>query len=91
MAQLRNNVFRKSNKFPGGNEREILNNPGKVGKEVADKLALEPHGIYHQHRLARETRQEALHDDKELKQIQNKIQKGIKKKFFVNRHELIAF
>ena len=62
------------------NEREILNNPGKVSKEVANKLALEQYEIYHQHRLSREARQEALKDDKELKQIQNKIQKGTKKK-----------
>lgn len=71
---------KKLDAFLKFNEREILNNPGKVSKEVAGKLALEQYGIYHQHRLARETRQEALQDDKELKQIQNKIQKGIKKK-----------
>lgn len=71
---------KKLDAFLKFNEREILNNPGKVSKEVADKLALEQYGIYHQRRLARETRQEALHDDKELKQIQNKIQKGMKKK-----------
>lgn len=71
---------KKLDAFLKFNEREILNNPGKVRKEVADKLALEQYEIYHQYRLAKETRQEALQDDKELKQIQNKIQKGIKKK-----------
>ena len=71
---------KKLDAFLKFNEREILNNPGKVRKEVADKLALEQYEVYHRHRLARETRQETLQDDKELKQIQNKIQKGIKKK-----------
>ena len=71
---------KKLDAFLKFNEREILNNPGKVRKEVADKLALEQYEVYHQHRLAREARQEALQDDRELKQIQNKIQKGIKKK-----------
>lgn len=71
---------KKLDAFLKFNEREILNNPGKVRKEVADKLALEQYEVYRQHRLAREARQEALQDDKELKQIQNKIQKGIKKK-----------
>ena len=71
---------KKLDAFLKFNEREILDNPGKVRKEVADKLALEQYEIYHQHRLAREARQEALQDDRELKQIQNKIQKGIKKK-----------
>ncbi|MBI5023966.1 MAG: virulence RhuM family protein [Candidatus Omnitrophica bacterium] len=71
---------KKLDAFLKFNEREILNDPGKVRKEAADKLALEQYEVYHQHRLAREARQEALQDDKELKQIQNKIQKAIKKK-----------
>ena len=71
---------KKLDAFLKFNEREILNNPGKVRKEVADKLALEQYEVYHRHRSAREARQEALQYDKELKQIQNKIQKGIKKK-----------
>jgi hypothetical protein len=71
---------KKLDAFLKFNEREILNNPGKVSKEVADKLALDQYEIYHQHRLAMEARQEALEDDRELKRIQNKIEKKKKSK-----------
>ena len=47
------------------NERDILENAGKVTKEVADKLALEQYSVFHKNRLAREAEQEALADDKE--------------------------
>jgi len=57
------------------NEHEILDNPGKVSKEVADKLALEYYEIFNQHRLSIEAKQEAIADDKELQQIQSKIEK----------------
>jgi hypothetical protein len=57
------------------NEREILKNPGKVSKEIADKLALKQYEVFNQHRLAMEAKQEALEDDRELKRIQNKIEK----------------
>jgi|GEM_PF-1947993 len=62
------------------NEREILNNPGKVSKEVADKLALEHYQVFNQHRLEVDAKQEAIADDNELKQIQSKIEKKKRKK-----------
>ena len=62
------------------NEREILNNPGKVSKEVADKLALEHYEVFNQHRLDVDTKQEAIADDKELKQIQSKIERKKRRK-----------
>src|SRR3989338_8278610 len=54
---------KKLDAFLKFNEREILNNPGKVSKEVADQLALGQYEIFNRHRLAMETRQEALQDD----------------------------
>lgn len=62
------------------NEREILNNPGEVSKKVADALAFEQYEVFNQNRLAVEAEQEALADDKELKQIQSKIEKQKRKK-----------
>lgn len=62
------------------NERQILNNPGKVSKEVADKLALDQYEIFNQHRLSVEAKQEAFDDDKELKRIQGQIEKKKKRK-----------
>ena len=62
------------------NERQILNNPGKVSKEVADKLALEHYEVFNQHRLDVDAKQEAIADDNELKQIQGKIEKKKRKK-----------
>jgi hypothetical protein len=61
------------------NERQILDNPGKVSKEVADKLALDQYEIFNQHRLSVEAKQEALEDDKELKRIQDQLEKKKKK------------
>jgi len=61
------------------NERDILNNPGKVSKEVADKLAIEQYEIFNKKRLEIEAKQEALADDRELKAIQHKIEKKRKK------------
>ncbi len=49
------------------NQRDILTNPGKVSKAVADQLALEQYEIFHQHRLAEDARREALADDAELR------------------------
>lgn len=62
------------------NERDILNNPGKVSKEIAEKLALEQYEIFNQKRLALEAKQEALADDRELKAIQDKLEKKKRKK-----------
>ena len=62
------------------NEREILTNPGKVRKEVADTLALEQYEIFNRNRMGMEAQQEAIADDKELKDIQSKLEKKKKKK-----------
>ena len=66
---------KKLDAFLQFNERDILKNPGKVSKEVADQLAFKQFIIYHKHRLSIESKQETLNDDKELKRIQNKIEK----------------
>ncbi|MDP2905542.1 MAG: virulence RhuM family protein [Candidatus Omnitrophota bacterium] len=71
---------KKLDAFLKFNEHEILDNPGKVSKEVADKLALEHYESFNQHRLSIEAKQEAIADDKELKQIQSKIEKKKRKK-----------
>jgi hypothetical protein len=60
---------KKLDAFLQFNEREILNNSGKVSKAVADQLALEQYDIFHQHRLAEEAREETLSDDAELKRF----------------------
>jgi hypothetical protein len=49
---------KKLDAFLQFNERDILTNPGKVSKTVADQLALEQYDVFHQHRLAEEARQE---------------------------------
>ena len=54
------------------NERDILANPGKVRKAVADQLALEQYEIFDQHRLAEGARQETLTDDADLKRYLEK-------------------
>jgi len=61
------------------NEWEILNNPGKISKEVADSLALEQYEVFNKRRLRMEAKQEAVADDKELKRIQHKIEKRKRK------------
>ena len=71
---------KKLDAFLKFNEREILKNSGKVSKEVADNLAIEHYEIFNAHRLKIEAKQEAIADDKELKQIQNKIEKKKRKK-----------
>ncbi|MBF0492315.1 MAG: virulence RhuM family protein [Deltaproteobacteria bacterium] len=60
------------------NERDILNNSGKVAKAVADQLALHQYEIYHQNRLLQESKQEAFEDDKDLKAIETKVGKSRK-------------
>ncbi|BBO84237.1 2-hydroxyacid dehydrogenase [Desulfosarcina ovata subsp. sediminis] len=49
------------------NERDILQDAGKVTKAVADRLAFEQYDIFHQQCLKNEARQEALDDDADLK------------------------
>ncbi|MDO9181050.1 MAG: RhuM family protein [Bacteriovorax sp.] len=62
------------------NERDILNNSGKVSKDVADKLALSEYEKFNQKRLEKEAEKEALDDDGDLKVIESKIEKRSKKK-----------
>ncbi|MBU1127624.1 MAG: hypothetical protein KKB12_03430 [Candidatus Omnitrophica bacterium] len=45
------------------NEHEILGDPGKVMKEVADKLALGHYEVFNRKRLAEEAAKEAIEDD----------------------------
>ena len=71
---------KKLDAFLKFNEHEILDTPGKVSKEIADNLALERYEVFNQHRLDVEARQEAIADDKELKLIQDKIEKKKKRK-----------
>ncbi len=49
------------------NEREILQDAGRVSKAVADALAVEQYEIFHRQRLIQEARDEALKDDAELR------------------------
>ena len=62
------------------NERDILNNSGKVSKDVADKLAFSEYEKFNQKRLEKEAEKDALNDDADLKVIENKIEKRSKKK-----------
>lgn len=56
------------------NERDILTNPGKVSKAVADSLAIEQYEKFHRHRLAGEAKEEALADDEEFRSIEAAIE-----------------
>jgi hypothetical protein len=49
------------------NERDILTNPGKISKEVADQLAIDQYEIFNRHRLKQEALEENLADDAALK------------------------
>lgn len=69
---------KKMDSFLELNERDILQNAGRVSRELAEKLALEHYETYNQHRLAQEAEQESLVDDKELKQIEKQIEKPSK-------------
>ena len=55
------------------NERDILDNPGRVAKEVADKLALAQCEAFHSKRLEQEAKDEAVADDEKLKEIEHTI------------------
>ena len=61
-------------------ERDILQHSGKVSKEVADVLAFEKYEVFNKKRIALETKQEALADDRELRQITKRIEKKYRKK-----------
>ncbi len=56
------------------NERDILNNPGKVSKEVAEKLAIEQYEIYNRNRLAHEAEREAIEDDEAYRKRLNRAE-----------------
>jgi hypothetical protein len=79
-AKLHRQIFmrdwrEKLDAFLQFNEREILDNAGKVAKEIADKLALEQYEIFNKHRLAIEAEAESLADDAALKSIEQNIEK----------------
>jgi hypothetical protein len=78
-AKRRRQVFmrdwrEKLDAFLQFNERQILADAGKVGKAVADRLALEQYEIFRVNRLSVEAEQEALEDNDELKRIAQKIE-----------------
>jgi hypothetical protein len=78
-AKRRRQIFMKTwreklDAFLALNERDILHNAGKVSKAIADKLAVEQYEIYNKHRLAEETRREALEDDEELARLESRIE-----------------
>ena len=73
-AKLHRQIFmrnwrEKLDAFLQFNERDILENAGKVTKEIADKLAIERYEIFHRHRLEKEAKQEALADDIEYEKF----------------------
>lgn len=61
------------------NERDILNNAGKVAKKVADSLALEQYEEFSAKRLRKEAKVEMLADDAEFKEIEKIVKKSKKK------------
>jgi hypothetical protein len=56
------------------NEREILDNPGKVSKEIADRLALAQYEMYNKHRLEAEALSESLTDHNALIRIEHELE-----------------
>ena len=56
------------------NERDILENAGRVTREIADKLALAQYEIFNKHRLETEAAVESLADDAALKAIEQHIE-----------------
>ncbi len=75
---------KKLDAFLKFNERDILNNAGKVAKEVADNLALEQYERFNAKRLKKEANVEMLADDAEFKKIEEKIKKSSKKRKLKN-------
>lgn len=79
-ARRRKEIFMKDwrqklDAFLQFNERDILENPGKISKEVADSLALEQYDNFHQARLIDEAKDESIRDDEELREFQDKLEK----------------
>ncbi|MBN1482620.1 hydroxyacid dehydrogenase [candidate division KSB1 bacterium] len=56
-------------------ERDILDNPGRVAKEVADKLALAQYDVFNGERMKHEAEREAQIDDKKFREIELTIRK----------------
>ena len=80
-AKRRRQIFmrdwrKKLNAFLKFNERNILEHPGTVAKEVAAQLALEHYEKFNFRRLELEAKAESLADDEELKRIEKKIIAG---------------
>ncbi|HEX7048531.1 MAG TPA: virulence RhuM family protein [Gammaproteobacteria bacterium] len=57
------------------NEREILDNPGRVSKEVADKLAQEHYEKFNERRLAHDAMEDMVEFDDAVKQLPAKTPK----------------
>jgi len=76
-AQRNNPLYMKNweeklNKFLQFNDREILNNPGKISKEVAKALAVDEYEKYSRQRIEKESSKkndfdEFLEENKKLK------------------------
>jgi len=78
-AKRRREIFMKDwreklDAFLKFNERDILDNTGRVSKEVADSLAIEQYETFNRGRLEQEATEEAERDDSELKDIQKRIE-----------------
>jgi hypothetical protein len=65
----------KLDSFLKFNEREILDNPGKVSMDVAKAIALEEYSKFDQNRLAIEAEQDDEEFDKVAKDIESKAKK----------------
>lgn len=83
-AKRRKQIFMKEwreklDGFLQFNEREILDNAGKISKDVADQLALEQYDAYHKNRLHLEAQKEDEKDFEEIlkqtKQLEDKTKK----------------
>ena len=56
------------------NERDILENAGKIAMEVAQELALRQYEVFHTRRLREEAIEEALADEAELQRIAARLE-----------------
>ncbi len=56
------------------NEREILEDSGKVSNNVAEQLALDQYEIFNRQRLKKEAEEENAMDDEELRRIEKQIE-----------------
>ena len=84
-AKRRRRVFmrdwrEKLDAFLHFNERDILTNAGKVARDIADKLALKQYEAFNHNRLEIEAKEEALADDKELRNMESAIKSKKKRR-----------